>query len=131
MQIRNTKSKSAVLEVIKEAKVALSHNEIHTILNKQYDRVTIYRILERLENEAIIHKIMSSDGVAKFAICDHCEDHIHTHNHIHFNCEVCHEVTCLPDTVPKISVNESFTVKEIDILVKGICAKCKNSVQLA
>lgn len=64
---RNTTAKTAVLEVFENSKTALSHTEIQKQLNDVCDRVTIYRILDRLVNDDIIHKISNLDGTVKYA----------------------------------------------------------------
>ena len=97
---RNTTAKTAVLEVFENSKTALSHTEIQKQLNDVCDRVTIYRILDRLVNDDIIHKISNLDGTVKYAKCNHSHQRVHIHNHAHFSCENCHEITCLENVKP-------------------------------
>jgi Fur family ferric uptake transcriptional regulator len=62
---RNTTAKTEIQELIVMSNVALSHAEIQKSLDGLCDRVTIYRVLERLLEEGVIHKIVSADGVVK------------------------------------------------------------------
>lgn len=122
-QIRNTKSKTEILSLINASEVALSHAEIQTALNGLCDRVTIYRVLDRLSEEGIVHKIVNVDGVVKYAICHNCETK-HNHNHVHFSCENCKKVVCIENVVPKIQLPEKFVIHDYNFVVSGICDNC-------
>lgn len=119
---RNTNAKSAILEIIEASKVALSHSEIQELLNGICDRVTIYRVLERLKKEDKIHKTISIDGISKYAVCNHNEGH--HHDHIHFNCERCESVICLENVVPKFTIPNGYKINEVNFTVSGYCPKC-------
>ena len=121
---RNTTAKKVILNLIKKSKVALSHIEIQNLTIGICDRVTIYRVLERLTNEDLIHKVVNLDGVTKYASCDHSHQN-HLHNHVHFSCENCKRVTCLDTVVPTFSLAENYTIKEVNFTLNGICPNCK------
>ena len=122
---RNTTAKSAILELIKKSEVALSHSEIQKLTVDLCDRVTIYRILDRLVTEDVIHKIATPDGTIKYAACHHKhQEHNHTHNHIHFSCEKCHSVTCLDSVEPTYTIPKNYLVKEVNFTLSGLCPEC-------
>jgi Fur family ferric uptake transcriptional regulator len=122
---RNTTAKSAVLELIKNSEVALSHSEIQKLNQDLCDRVTIYRILDRLVAEDVIHKIATPDGTVKYASCHHHhETNQHTHNHVHFSCEKCKLVTCLDNVIPSFNLPENYVVKEVNFTLTGLCPEC-------
>lgn len=122
---RNTASKTAILELISNSHIALSHIEIQTILNGLCDRVTIYRVLERLVNEDLIHKIATPNGTVKYAGCNHDhENNSHSHQHIHFNCEKCLAVTCLENIIPVFKIPEKYIIKEMNFTLTGLCENC-------
>lgn len=126
---RNTPSKTAILELISTSKVALSHIEIQNMLNGLCDRVTIYRILERLVNEDLVHKIATPHGTVKYASCNHKhENHSHSHQHIHFNCDKCLAVTCLENIEPIFKIPEDYIVKEMNFTLTGLCPNCNRKV---
>ncbi|GEC70866.1 Fur family transcriptional regulator, ferric uptake regulator [Flavobacterium flevense] len=127
---RNTTAKSAILELIKNSEVALSHAEIQKMNQELCDRVTIYRILDRLVNEDVIHKIATPDGTIKYAACNHNphEHHQHIHNHVHFSCEKCHSVTCLDAVKPSYTIPENYLVKEVNFTLSGLCPACVESI---
>lgn len=122
---RNTTAKTSILELIKNSEVALSHAEIQKLNQDLCDRVTIYRILERLIAEDIIHKIATPDGTIKYASCHHSHDAPkHIHNHVHFSCEKCHSVTCLDSVEPTYTVPENYLVKDVNFTLSGLCPDC-------
>ena len=122
---RNTPSKTAILDLITHSDVALSHIEIHNTLDGLCDRVTIYRVLDRLATDDLIHKIVTPEGTIKYASCNHREEnHLHTHNHIHFNCEKCLSVTCLDNIEPSFNIPKDYKVNEVNFTLTGICPNC-------
>lgn len=124
-QVRNTQAKTEILNLINRSDVALSHSDIQQKLGDLCNRVTIYRVLDRLENEGQIHKVTNIDGVINFARCsDVCSEKQHQHNHLHFNCEVCHSVTCIENVIPALSLPENYVAKEYNFVISGICPKC-------
>ena len=120
---RNTPAKSVILDLIIQSKVALSHAEIQILTNGICDRVTIYRVLERLVNEDLIHKAVNLDGTVKYASCSHSPEH-HSHNHVHFCCEKCKLVTCLDNVEPIFTLPKNYKVKEVNFTLTGLCPNC-------
>lgn len=124
---RNTTAKTAVLEIFGKAKIALSHTEIYKQIEDICDRVTVYRILDRLVNEDIVHKIVDLDGTIKYAKCHHHAQRVHIHNHAHFSCEKCLEITCLENVKPSYIIPHNYKVNDINFTLSGICPNCSNS----
>jgi Fur family ferric uptake transcriptional regulator len=120
--MRQTKAKIAIEHLIIQSEMALSHADIYTQLGDVCDRVTIYRILDRLVQENILHKIMTADGIVKYARCKSCVAK-HDHNHIHFSCQRCNETTCL-ETVPAFNLPLNYQIMEVNFLVSGVCPQC-------
>lgn len=128
---RNTVARQAILDLIKDSHVALSQPAIQHQLNGLCDRVTIYRVLDRLVDDGEIHRIVNVNGVVNYAHCSNCEPgsenhaHQHNHEHIHFNCRVCNELTCLDQVVPHFTLPEGFVAEETFFTVSGICNHCQ------
>lgn len=120
---RNTVAKTEIKKLIHSSEVALSHTEIQAALNDLCDRVTIYRVLDRLVEEGDVHRIVNVDGVIKYAECHDCEKQ-HHHNHVHFSCEKCKSVTCLDDVEPTFNLPKQYKVKEVNFTLSGLCPKC-------
>ncbi|WP_026714190.1 Fur family transcriptional regulator [Flavobacterium daejeonense] len=120
---RNTIAKAAILELITHSEVALSHAEIQKLTGDLCDRVTIYRVLDRLVNEDVIHKIATTDGTVKYASCSHSHEN-HSHNHVHFSCEKCKSVTCLENVVPMFKLPDNYLIKGVNFTLTGLCPNC-------
>ena len=94
--------------------------------NPLIDRVTLFRALSILEQKKIIHKITIERGQVLYALCkekcnkkDDCK-----HNHIHFLCNQCDDVTCLEvENFPSINVPDVL-INNLNINASGICEKC-------
>jgi Fur family ferric uptake transcriptional regulator len=120
---RTTNAKTEIQDLIVSSSVALSHSEIQKSLQGLCDRVTIYRVLERLMEEGVIHKIVNVDGVVKYAGCHSCSVK-HSHNHIHFSCQKCKSVTCLDDVEPSFKLPKNYKVSETNFTLSGLCPQC-------
>lgn len=121
--VRTTIAKTEIQDLIVSSSVALSHSEIQKSLEGLCDRVTIYRVLERLMEEGVIHKIVNVDGVIKYAGCHSCSVK-HSHNHIHFSCQKCKSVTCLDDVEPSFKLPKNYKVSEMNFTLSGLCPQC-------
>ena len=96
---------------------------------KEIDRVTLFRILSNFEEKKIIHKIILGDGKTMYALCaDKCAKNTdHTHDHIHFVCNQCEDVTCLEiEKFPTINVPD-FLINNLNINASGICETCNSN----
>ena len=93
---------------------------------KNLDRVTLFRILSKFEKNQLIHSIILDNGRKLFALCkNECNNSsTHNHNHVHFICEKCDDVTCLDiDKFPSLNV-PNFIFNEISINASGVCSNC-------
>ena len=123
---RNTIARKAIIDLINESNVALSQPAIQHKLNGLCDRVTIYRVLDRLFSEGLIHKVVNVNGVVNYAACNTCNHtHTHDHEHIHFSCRMCNELTCLDQVIPSFALPTGFQAEETFFTVSGICNKCQ------
>jgi len=122
-QKRNTQAKTEIINLIDSSEKALSHSDIQIKLDGLCNRVTIYRVLDRLEEEGLIHKFVNVDGVINFAKCKNCSAK-HIHDHLHFNCEVCNSVTCIEQVIPKMNLPKNYIVHQYNYVLSGICDKC-------
>ena len=94
---------------------------------EEVDRITLYRTLKAFEEKGIIHKVIDSSNITKYALCvDQCdEDHHHDH-HVHFHCDECGNTFCLEGVeVPKIALPEGYKMHNKSMLINGKCLSCK------
>ena len=121
---RVTAGRVRILTILLAEQQAITHREIEQrLLGKlPLDRVTLYRVLEWLANKQLIHKVVSDDRVWRF----HANHEVHPHQHAHFKCNSCASVICL-DELPNgrdWSLPLGYQFQEIELTVKGLCAKC-------
>jgi len=123
-----TASRKRILEIFLAADNALAHQDIETKCADQFDRVTIYRTLQTFLEKGIIHNIPSTDNMVRYALCNEaCTNTGHHHdNHVHFRCDECGKTVCLDDVIiPSVNLPRGYTMKEINMVVNGVCKSCK------
>ncbi|MAQ47335.1 MAG: hypothetical protein CMD27_00455 [Flavobacteriales bacterium] len=119
-----TKSRKKVLKYFLKLNKPLDLKTIRSLVNP-IDRVTLFRILSCFEKKGIIHSIRLENGQHLYAICkETCRDGQHSHQHIHFTCESCDDVSCLSiDNFPNLSLT-NYKFNNININVSGVCQAC-------
>ena len=115
---------NTITKIIKESSYAVSHAQMREKMNDNCNRVTIYRILDKLVKNGTIHRVMDIDGIAKFAYCNSCKEEKHQHNHVHFSCSKCNKVTCLEGMDPKINLPKGYLVEQVSYTISGHCPEC-------
>lgn len=122
-KLRKTSVRTEVLTQFQLVDYALSHQALEELLKEQgFDRVTLYRTLNSFEECDIIHKIVDSDGVARYALT---KQNTIESAHMHFECINCNEFFCIHNQkVPTFSVPKGFVLNSISVNAKGICSKC-------
>lgn len=118
---RNTKSKQAVLDCFKKNSFGLKTEDLIKELN-QFDKVTIYRILQSFLDDGIIHKAVSFDGNSYYFICKTCQK-VHFHNHYHFKCNVCGKVECINEEI-EVKIPQNYTIENMNFWISGVCENC-------
>ena len=126
-KINPTAMRLLVLDLLLKQSSAISLSDIEKGLEPA-DRTTIYRTLKTFEEKGLTHIIDDGTGTPKYALCaEACDDHEHHDLHVHFYCTSCKETFCLPNSkIPDVSLPNGFTSSEMNLVVKGICDKCKN-----
>ena len=111
----NLKKKSSAISVIQLIKR----------FNSKINKTTIYRVLDKLEDDGILHSFLGNNGIKWYAKCNSCSKSEHTDIHPHFQCIDCGKIDCLSVEVhvPKIP-NREVTASQI--LIQGKCEACYN-----
>ena len=120
---RKTKSVNTILSIFEKGREAVSVVDLVGRLDKEMNKTTVYRILERLENEGEIHSFVGTNGLKWYAKCYHCTAHNHKDVHPHFECRDCGKVECLDVSIPIPKVNNRHIIT-VDVLLTGQCADC-------
>ena len=121
--IRKTKSVEAVLNEFNKSSVAISAKNLIERLVSQFNKTTIYRILDKLEEDGVLHSFLGKNGLKWYAKCVNCSAEEHKDVHPHFQCLDCGKMDCLNVgvTIPKIP-NRKVVVSQV--LIQGVCEDC-------
>lgn len=121
--IRKTQSVAALLNEFKGDSIALSAIELIKRLDSKINKTTVYRVLDKLEDDGVLHSFLDKKGIKWYAKCDACSCDSHFDAHPHFQCLSCGKVDCVTIDVkiPKIP-NREVIVSQI--LIQGTCENC-------
>lgn len=141
--LRPTKARLAVLKTITESSSALSHAEILERLAglKEFDRVTVYRVLDWLTENQLVHKISGDNRAWKFQLSQPNDQVVSSknhsantklgmlgqnHHHAHLHCKICGQITCIHELEPHFppAALNKYQVDTIDINIRGVCLQC-------
>ena len=121
-----TPARARVLQLLLAADAAMSHQALQQAASasgQPFDKVTLYRVLDWLVAQGLVHSVMGHDRVRRFSP-------MQAHStHAHFECRDCGRLFCLRGTLPlaKPEIPEGFQPDHLDITVHGRCADCAMS----
>ena len=120
--IRNTKSLKMILNEFNNQD-AISVIQLIKQLNSKVNKTTVYRILDKLEDDGVLHSFLGNKGIKWYAKCDGCSEVSHSVVHPHFQCVTCGRMDCLSESVliPKIPNRD---IMHSHILIQGTCELC-------
>lgn len=119
-----TEMQIATLNVLIQAKQPVSQCDImDSLADKNPDKTTIYRILERFCAKGIVHKAYVDKRAWEYELGDKCTDH---QCHPHFKCTNCGKITCLFDVhMPLVEgLGKDFIFQRQKIMIEGIGPEC-------
>ncbi|WP_159020331.1 Fur family transcriptional regulator [Algibacter sp. L3A6] len=123
--LRKTKSVEIVLKEFDEDSSAISVITLVERLRSQMNKTTVYRILDKLEDDGIVHLFLGKNGHKWYAKCHNCSSAVHKDIHPHFQCVSCGKVDCINVNVviPEIA-NRKVEISQI--LLQGKCESCND-----
>ena len=121
--IRQTQSLKRILNEFEKEPKALSTVDLIERLRKDHNKTTIYRVLDRLEDDGVLHSFQGTDGVKFYAKCHGCSKSRHSDIHPHFQCVSCGKMDCLDVrvSIPKVP---NRRVLSSELLLQGHCEQC-------
>jgi Fur family transcriptional regulator, ferric uptake regulator len=147
--LKSTATRLSVVNVLVNNHFPLTHTELLKQLPSSFDRVTLYRVLDWLLQQHLVHRIAGEDRAWRFqlnAVMDLPKTYtpatlqsakqltsrkassavLNTHEHAHFECTHCGKIYCLENVEPKLSdsIPASFKVDSIVLNIKGKCGDC-------
>ncbi len=121
--IRKTQSVDILLTEFQNNAEAVSAIELIKRLNSKLNKTTVYRVLDKLEDDGVLHSFLDKKGLKWYAKCNRCTSSEHYDVHPHFQCLDCGKVDCIAIDVhiPKIP-NRKILVSQV--LIQGSCESC-------
>lgn len=121
--IRMTKSVETLLSEFDKEGGGISAIELVKRLSNKLNKTTIYRVLDKLEDDGILHSFLSKKGARWYAKCIGCSNTRHLDIHPHFQCLSCGKIDCLPIEIqiPKIPNRK---ISNSHVLIQGTCNLC-------
>ena len=121
-----TKQKETIIEARKKQNKSFMVKDLYDTLNGKVGLTTIYRLLQKLEDEGLITKEVGKDNKTKYEYLEKCEEE----NHFYLKCDKCGTLThvdcdCINELSSHISKEHNFKLNKENIIIKGICSKCK------
>lgn len=122
--IKITKGRIKILELLNKAKKALSVNDIYYYCKDcglNIDLSTVYRSIDLFEQNSIVDKIDLGDGKYSYKIKEHDHKHI-------LKCCVCHkqiEIDCPMTQIEELIKNKTdFVLVDHELKLKALCKEC-------
>ena len=90
------------------------------------DRSTLFRTLTLFVHHKLLHETDNGSGSNLYCRCECGHKHHHI-PHLHFICTACHETSCIKDIdLSTLPHPKGYEVEEINLIMKGLCPKCKH-----
>lgn len=123
--LRATAPRLAVLRVLAEAKIPLSHTEVLERLGEtEWDPATIYRNLVKLRDAGVAPVVTRAEGIDRYAFAGAQDD---CHHHPHFVCDDCGRVACLPEQLTASMAMDgpwATSIQKAMVQLSGECPDC-------
>ncbi|AXO79334.1 transcriptional regulator [Olleya aquimaris] len=121
--IRKTKTVEVLLNEFNKRAVAISAKNLIKQFQTSFNKTTIYRVLDKLEEDGVLHSFLGKDGLKWYAKCKGCSASEHNDLHPHFQCLNCGKVDCLSESV-KLPEIPNRKIKVSQLLIQGTCDTC-------
>jgi Fur family ferric uptake transcriptional regulator len=119
-----TKTQILVLQELFKADKPLSREDLFEKLSEyRPDKVTIYRILEKLCKIGLVHRAYIQKRAWNYELAHHCGER---QCHPHFTCNNCGDTFCLTgSTVPLVKgLKKGFIIQRQQVRIEGLCPTC-------
>jgi Fur family ferric uptake transcriptional regulator len=126
---RRSRAREAIVALLAEQRCALSAQQIDYQLRRRggraVGRATVYRALDQLSDLGLVTRVDVGQGTACYEPLPPGGEHHH-----HLVCDRCGRLTPFDDvelerTIDRISRHASFTVREHDVVLRGVCDGCR------
>lgn len=122
--IRKTKSVQLLIDEFEKHSKAISVITLVERFSSDMNKTTIYRVLDKLEDDGFLHSFLGKKGHKWYAKCNKdCSKTGHHDAHAHFECLECGKVDCITTdiAIPQIANRK---VEFSQVLLQGCCEEC-------
>ncbi len=127
MKRRNTKQKTAILQILQHDSTHPTAEMIYRVVKKEIPGIslgTVYRNLQTLEEDGLITELNLNGTQSRYEYKQAA--------HYHFRCEKCSKVSDLDEPVDsgidrKIEMKTGFQVTYHETEFRGLCLKCQKT----
>ena len=123
--LRKTQSLALMLDEFDKSSHAISAIDLIRRLSNKLNKTTVYRILDKLEDDGVLHSFLDNGGLTWYAKCNGCSKSVHHDVHPHFQCTSCGKVQCL-ETQIHIPEIPNYHISHSQILLQGVCKSCNS-----
>jgi Fur family ferric uptake transcriptional regulator len=125
--LRVTRARRAILATLMREQKAMSHAEmLAAVGGLALDRATVYRVLVGLADHGVLARHDLGDHLWRFAMSDTTGGH----DHPHFVCDACQDVTCLEGVVVATRDGHAVPIAiaqgSCTVRLSGICDSCRH-----
>lgn len=126
--LRATVPRLRVVSLLSETQAPLSFTQVVEKLgDTDWDPATTFRNLVRLTEAGVATIVSRAEGMARYALV--AQEGQERHEHPHFVCTKCGDVSCLP--VHVVAHGEpgpwSRAMSRASVQFKGVCPRCETS----
>ena len=123
--MRKTPSIELLLGQFNNHTNAMSVVALVKLLQHKINKTTIYRVLNKLEDDGVLHSFIDKNGLRWYAKCQCSSKLLYEYVNPHFQCTSCGEVQCIPTQV-KLPELPDYTISNTHIMLEGICKSCRS-----
>lgn len=123
--LRATAPRVTLVRLLSDSSRPLSYSEVVDQVGDDFDPTTMYRNLVTLKNAGLARVVSKANGMARYELVT--SESSSGHEHPHFACDDCGNVTCLPvETVAMVSVSGPWigALKAATVQLQGSCPDC-------
>ena len=121
--LRKTKHLEHVLQAFRQSSDALSAGMLLDALANDINKSTVYRMLQKLEDDGVIHSFLTMDQIRFYALCKGCSSGRHVDTHAHFQCTSCKRVSCFSEEIV-LPTPKRARITSAQVLLTGQCESC-------
>ncbi len=121
--LRKTKSITLILNEFTSETIAIPVTDLINRLSLKINKSTVYRVLEKLEDDGTLYSFNAANGTKYYAKCRCRSKQNITHIHPHFECTGCGKIDCLSMKV-EIPIIPDRDILSSQFLFLGRCEYC-------